>query len=106
MFATEIPEDALWTEFLKGGTNCFFLILLSYCWWGSAVHDADGNAIEPGYSKWIKAFYDVEWVLVSMVKSLDRSLKRIREEAAVESSEDEASRVRKQYDSSFYVFPF
>ena len=82
--------------------NGFFLILLSYCWWGSAVLDADGNEIEPTYSKWLKVFPDIEWVLESMVKRLDHSLKRVRKEV-----EGEPSRARKRYVSlTIYILPF
>jgi hypothetical protein len=102
VFSTNVPEDASWTELQKGGANGFFLILLSYCWWGSAVLDADGNEIEPTYSQWLKVFRDIEWVLESMVKRLDQSLKRVRKEV-----EGEPSRARKRYVSlTIHVLPF
>jgi hypothetical protein len=64
------------------------LILLGYCWWGSATLDDNGNKIQPTYSKWIGLFEDVEWVLECMVYELECSVKHIEEN----NGEDEADR--------------
>lgn len=93
VFNCEVPEDATWTELQKGGPNGFFLILLSYCWWGSAVLDDEGNEIEPFYSEWVKSLTDIEWVLVTMVETLECSLKRGRE---AEEDEHNTSPVSKR----------
>jgi hypothetical protein len=76
----DIPEDNPWPELEKGGPNGFFLVLLSYGWWGAAATDATGKEIEPTYSEWKNQFTDIEWALENMVDHLDSSLKRDWEE--------------------------
>lgn len=62
-FSTDTPEECDWTELMKGGPNGFFLILLSYGWWGVGAVDADSNEIQPAFDEWKSAFQDLDWVL-------------------------------------------
>lgn len=86
VFSRDASEGADWTELQKGGANGFFLILLGYCWWGSAALDDDGNEIQPTYSKWVGIFGDMEWVLECMVHELECAVEHIEEQ----NGEDEA----------------
>jgi hypothetical protein len=96
-----IPEDAPWPELQKGGPNGFFLVLLSYCWWGAAALDPDGNEIEPTYSEWIEFFPDIQWVLEQMVNGLDStSLKRLRDD----KDEDEDNQAGTSGPAKRFVF--
>ena len=98
-FSRDASEGADWTELQKGGPNSFFLILLGYCWWGSAALDGDGNEMEPTYSKWLGMFEDVEWVLECMVHELECSVNCIEEqdEEGEAQSEDESGPVAKRF---------
>lgn len=77
-FSTDAPEGADWSSLQKGGPNGFFLVLLAYCWWGSACIDGKGNEIQPAFSKWFESFVDMEWVLECMVHELECSAEHIR----------------------------
>jgi len=77
----EISEFGVWQELEKGGPNGFFLILLLYCWWGAYTLSSDGDPIEPGHSTWTDTFTDMEWALDQMIKDLEHTRKRVREEA-------------------------
>jgi hypothetical protein len=77
----EISQFSVWQELQKGGPNGFFLILLSYCWWGAYRLSHDGNPIEPGHSKWTNLFADIEWVLDQMIADLEHSHKQVQEDA-------------------------
>jgi hypothetical protein len=72
-FATDIPEVAEWTELIKGGPNGFFLIVLSYGWWGAGAVDAELNEVQPAFDQWKEAFLDLDWVLRCMVEKLEKS---------------------------------
>jgi hypothetical protein len=87
----EISEFGVWQELEKGGPNGFFLILLSYCWWGAYTLSSDGDAIEPGHSTWMATFADMEWALDQMIKDLEHTRKRVREEAKNINGEADAS---------------
>jgi hypothetical protein len=73
----DISEFGVWQELEKGGPNGFFLILLSYCWWGAYTLSSDGDAIEPGHSTWTATFADMEWALDQMIKDLEHTRKRV-----------------------------
>jgi hypothetical protein len=75
---SDIPEDGSWTELQKGGPNGFFLLILSYCWWGvNALNCED----KQDHVYWEEIYDDIEWVLQNMVSGLrNASLKRSRDE--------------------------
>ena len=104
MFSTnisDIPTDDAWTELQKGGPNGFFLILLSYCWWGAYAIDASYHEIQPAYSTWMDMLPDIEWVLVKMVDGLESSLKRLRDD---EDEQMDDSNPRKRFVSYIFLF--
>ena|ERR1700733_11372073 len=75
----DIPGDGTWTELQKGGPNGFFLLILSYCWWGvNALNRED----KLEHAHWEETYNDIEWVLQKMVSFAP--VKRSRDE------EDEA----------------
>jgi len=75
------------------------LVLLSYCWWGSAAIDGDGDKIQPTYSKWIEMFEDMEWVLECMVHDLECSVEQLEEQNGedADESDHELGPVAKQF---------
>ena len=75
-FSTDIRGFGTWHELQKGGQNGFYLVLLSYCWWGAAASDEHGNGIEPTYSEWLDAFLDIAWVLDKMIEDLNHTEKQ------------------------------
>jgi hypothetical protein len=79
-FSYEAPEDGQWQELQKGGPNGFFIILLSYCWWGAHALTAQGEAINPAHKIWTEAFNDLEWVLNEIIEDLGDAQKRARDE--------------------------
>jgi hypothetical protein len=89
VLSRDAPEGADWTELQKGGPNGFFLVLLSYCWWGSAAIDDDSDEIQPTYSKWIEMFEDMEWVLECMVHDLECSVERLEEQNGEDADESD-----------------
>ena len=90
----EISEFGVWQELQKGGPNGFFLILLSYCWWGAYRLSSDGDPIEPGHTTWTDIFWDIEWALDQMIADLEHSRKRVREEADNLNGEAENTKPR------------
>jgi hypothetical protein len=100
-FSYDLPEDAQWPELQKGGSNGFYLLLLSYGWWGAATTDDNDVPIEPQYSEWKDSFLDIVWVLDQMVSGLAlQSRKRAREE---EEENGVSKRVSKRFVSVTYL---
>ena len=92
-----IPEHGSWTELQKGGPNGFYLLMLSYCWWGvTALNGEDKQE----HALWEGTYDDIERVLQKMVSGLDASLKRIRDE---EGEADPAANEKPA--SKRWVFP-
>ncbi len=92
----DIPEHGSWTELQKGGPNGFFLLILSYCWWGiSAINGEDKQE----HALWEDTYDDIEWVLQKMISGLNASLKRIRD------AEDVADPANLKPVSKRWVFP-
>jgi len=63
VFSTDTPEECDGTELTKGRLNSFFLILLSYGWWGAGAVDTDSNEIQPAFNEWKSAVQNLDWVL-------------------------------------------
>jgi len=81
---SDIPEDGSWIELQKGGLNGFFILLLSYCWWGvNALNHED----KQDHVHWEETYDDIKWVLQNMVSGFrNASLKRIRDEELDEAN--------------------
>ena len=83
----DMPDWGLWQQMQKVGPNGFFLVLLSFAWWGSGVLTDDGKKIEPHYSDWLHAFTDIQWVLDHVVDDLDHTRKQDHEEDTDEDAD-------------------
>ena len=100
-FSYDLLEEAQWPELQKGGSNGFYLLLLSFSWWGTATVDDDGAPIEQQYSEWNDTFHDIAWVLEQMVNQLTyQSRKRAREE---EEEDGVSTRASKRFVSITYL---
>ena len=77
----DIPADGTWTELQKGGPNGFFLLILSYCWWGVNVLNREDKQ---EHTYWEQTYDNIEWVLQKMVSGF-ASIKHSQDE------EDEAN---------------
>lgn len=66
----EVPEDPDWSELRKGGPNGFFIILISFAWWGQAINLEDD--LEAG--SWFEAYEDIRWVLGQLSELEDEDL--------------------------------
>lgn len=62
--ASQPPEDSDWSELRKGGPNGFFILLLSFVWWGKAIESMEEHKI------WLEFSGDLDWVIGQLLHDI------------------------------------